>query len=514
MSPAGPLISLPAMTNITQTNHITGTARVRASAYLLIAIFLAGCSSGGSTTADSGEPELLATVGDHSITTTDVRERIGERLDLLDVQYRRSRHQLIEETVEELLRDRLLSDEAAAKGITVDELVRAEIDATINNAEAPALGPADAPVTLVEFSDFECPFCARFYSTLKQLEENYGDQLRIVYRQFPLENIHAHAFDAAEASLCAHEQGRFWEMHDLLFDEQDQLGVDALKAKAERLGLDRPAFDTCLGSNQYAEQIQRDLRDGASVGIQGTPALFVNGVRVPGGAVPYETVAAAIDKALQRNGSSAEPSLGLDRNNKVVNELVMRLWEERGAVYYLEPFRVELDNDGSPVKGPADAPVALVEFSDFECPFCARFYRTLKQLEENYGDRLRIVYRQSPIKSIHLYAFDAAEASLCAHDQGRFWEMHDLLFEEQDQLDMESLKEKAGRLGLDQQGFDDCLESGKYTDQIQRDLSEGQSVGVTGTPALFVNGIFVPGGAVPYETIAAAIDRELQRESN
>jgi protein-disulfide isomerase len=482
--------------------------------YFLFAVFLAGCSAGGSTTADSGEPELLATVGDDSITITDVRERIGEQLDRLDVQYRSSRHQLIEETLQELLRDRLLGDEAAAKGITADELVRVEIEATINDEKAPGMGPDDAPVTLVEFSDFECPFCARFYPTLKQLEDNYGDELRIVYRQFPLENIHSYAFDAAEASLCAHEQGRFWEMHDLLFEEQDQLHIDALKEKARRLGLDPQAFDACLESGQYTEQVQRDLREGASVGVRGTPALFVNGVSVPGGAVPYETVAAEIDKALQRVGSSSEAPLGVDRKNKVTDDLVMRLWRERDVVYHFDPFRVELNNDESPAVGPASAKVTLVEFSDFECPFCGRFYPTLKQLEENYGDQLRIVYRQFPIKSIHLYAFDAAEASLCAHEQGRFWEMHDLLFEEQDQLDVDSLKEKAGLLGLDREAFDACLDSGQYTDQIQRDLSEGQSVGVTGTPALFVNGIFVPGGAVPYETIAAAIDRELQREGS
>ena len=307
--------------------------------YVLIGAFLTGCSAGGSATGDSGEPELLATVGDDSITTMDVQEQIGERLDQLDVQYSRSRHQLIEEALQELLRDRLLGDEAATKGLTADELVRAEIEATINDEDSPALGPADAPVTLVEFSDFECPFCSRFYPTLKQLEDNYGDQLRIVYRQFPIQRIHAFAFDAAEASLCAHEQGRFWEMHDLLFEEQDQLGIDALKEKAGRLGLDQAAFDACLGSGQYDDQVQRDLREGRSVGVTGTPALFVNGIGVPGGAVPYETVAAAIDKTLQRASSSSEAPLGVDRKNKVTDDLVMRLWQERDVVYHHDLIR-------------------------------------------------------------------------------------------------------------------------------------------------------------------------------
>jgi protein-disulfide isomerase len=194
-----------------------------------------------------------------------------------------------------------------------------------------------------------------------------------------------------------------------------------------------------------------------------------------------------------------------------LEKLETRLNAERGVKVMLEPYRLTFDNTGAPTKGSADAKVTVVEFSDFQCPFCQRFVPTLKQIEEQYGDRVQIVYRQYPTTSIHPNAFKAAEASLCAHEQGKFWEMHDLMFQEQDQLAVRDLKVKAGRLGLNQAEFDRCLDSGRHTEQVQNDLAEGARTGMTGTPAVFVNGVELPGGAVPFQTVARAIDRELAR---
>jgi protein-disulfide isomerase len=177
----------------------------------------------------------------------------------------------------------------------------------------------------------------------------------------------------------------------------------------------------------------------------------------------------------------------------------------------LQPYRVALDNAGAPARGSDDAKVTLVEFSDFQCPFCGRFFPTLKQIEQKYGDSVRVVYRQYPIPSLHPNAFKAAEASLCANDQGKFWDMHDVMFQEQNALTVSELKQKARRIGLDGRKFDDCMDTGRHTEQVQNDMRAGSRVGVTGTPALFVNGIPIDGGAVPLATVVQAIDQEFAR---
>ena len=200
-----------------------------------------------------------------------------------------------------------------------------------------------------------------------------------------------------------------------------------------------------------------------------------------------------------------------ENQKRAAEQLQRRMTTERAVKINLEPYRVSIVTEGAPAVGPANAPVTLVEFSDFQCPFCGRFYPTLKQLEDKFGDKLRIVYKQYPIASLHPNAVKAAEASLCAADQKKFWELHDMMFQDQDKLAVRDLKEKAGRLGMNQREFDRCLDTGRYTEQVQNDLAEGGRLGVTGTPALFVNGVLIEGGAVSTEIVAAAIERELER---
>ncbi len=225
----------------------------------------------------------------------------------------------------------------------------------------------------------------------------------------------------------------------------------------------------------------------------------------------YEQNQAALGgRTLAELSAAIRQLLQDNKRERALNELTDGIKQDMEVVVHLEPFRVELNNDGSPAMGPEDAPVTLVEFSDFECPYCARFYRTLKQLAENYSGRLRIVYRQFPINT-HPNAYRAAEASLCAHDQDGFWAMHDLMFEEQDQLDAASLREKAERIGLDVDEYDACLESDRHAQQIERDMREARQLGVDGTPAIFVNGIPLAVGAPAYSVVARAIDEELSR---
>jgi protein-disulfide isomerase len=158
-------------------------------------------------------------------------------------------------------------------------------------------GNEDAKITIVEFSDFECPFCSRFHPTLQQAMGEYGDDVRWVYKHFPLDSIHPQARPAAEASECAGEQGKFWEYSDELFANQASLGDAYFKQLASQQGLNTSKFNDCLASGKYADKVEADYQAGIAAGVRGTPTSFINGQEI-NGAQPYASVKAAIDSLL------------------------------------------------------------------------------------------------------------------------------------------------------------------------------------------------------------------------
>lgn len=163
-------------------------------------------------------------------------------------------------------------------------------------AKGPSRGPDNAKVTIVEFSDFECPFCSRAVGTVDQVMQAYPGKVRLVFRQFPL-SFHPHAAKAAEAALCANEQKRFWEYHDTLFKNQKALEVPQLKEHAKSVGLDEKKFAECLDSGRLKAQVEEDTEAGSAAGVSGTPAFFINGVSLSG-AQPMEEFKKVIDQEL------------------------------------------------------------------------------------------------------------------------------------------------------------------------------------------------------------------------
>ena len=174
----------------------------------------------------------------------------------------------------------------------------------------------------------------------------------------------------------------------------------------------------------------------------------------------------------------------------------------------LRPPRTDVTFDPARVKGDPAAPVTIVEFSDFECPFCTRVQPTLQEVLAKYPGRVRLAYRDFPLRDIHPQSQSAAEASRCAAEQGKFWEYHDALFADRSKLDAPGLAAQARSLGLDEKRFSSCLDSGKFRAQVQADLDEGARAGVSGTPAFFVNGVFLS-GAQPRAEFEKVIDAEL-----
>ncbi len=158
-------------------------------------------------------------------------------------------------------------------------------------------GPAKAPVTLVEYGDYECPYCGEAYPVVKALQERLGDQMRFVFRNFPLAQAHPHAEHAAEAAEAAGAQGKFWEMHDMLYENQDALEDEDLVRYARALHLDLPRFVKEMESGTYLERVREDFRSGVRSGVNGTPSFFINGMRHDG---PFDlaSLLAAIEEAV------------------------------------------------------------------------------------------------------------------------------------------------------------------------------------------------------------------------
>jgi protein-disulfide isomerase len=194
-------------------------------------------------------------------------------------------------------------------------------------------------------------------------------------------------------------------------------------------------------------------------------------------------------------------------------EFLRALSVKSKIVVHLQPppvFRAEVSVDGAPFRGGADAPVTIVKFEDFECPFCKQAQPTLQELESKYKEKLKVVHRDFPLDQIHRLARQAAAAARCANEQGKFWSYHDKLYSKGPKLSQDDLKAAAQDVGLARAAFDQCVASGKYKAAVQKDFEEGTRLGVTGTPAFFINGRFVS-GAQPLESFAKIIDDELAR---
>jgi predicted DsbA family dithiol-disulfide isomerase len=189
-------------------------------------------------------------------------------------------------------RDAFLDGLRDARGVTI----LLEPPTIAVRAEGPSRGPADAPVTIVEFSDFGCPYCRRAATTLEQVLETYGEKVRLVYRHYPLQ---PNSQRAAEAASCANESGKFWPYHDLLFANQDAHADADLKRYAKDVGLDEQAFAACLDSGRGTTVVEQDTADGDAAGVTGTPSFFING-RPLSGALPYDALKRAIEEALAK----------------------------------------------------------------------------------------------------------------------------------------------------------------------------------------------------------------------
>ena len=363
---------------------------------------------------------------------------------------------------------------------------------------------------MVEFSDFQCPFCKRSEPTVKTVLDKYGKDLALVWMNQPLP-FHDHAMDAATAFQAAARQGadKAWKLHDKMYENNTALTRADIEKYAGDVGLNVAKWKKDWDDPKIKDEVSQDMKVGTAAGANGTPTFFINGRQLVG-AQPAEAFEKIIDDEIK------EADALLKKGTPLKDVYTKRIETAALAAPAPSPAGAPDDQGGkfdvhvgdAPVKGPASAPVTVVAWSDFQCPFCSRAVPTVRQIEDAYKGKVRIAFKQFPLP-FHDKAHLAAEAALAANEQGKFWQMHDKLFANQQALDRPSLEKYAQELGLDMAKFKAALDSGKFKDKVDAEDKEGAAFGVTGTPTFFINGTRLV-GAQPFESFKAAIDKELK----
>jgi protein-disulfide isomerase len=388
------------------------------------------------------------------------------------------------------------------------EVLEEDVAVPIDKTD-PVRGARNALVTIVVFSDFQCSFCAKLARTLDSLRATYGDtNVRIVFKNDPLA-IHPDARLAAEVGRAVFELGgpdAFFRFHDVAFRDQARISDGALRAWALAEGVSESALDDGLRSKRWAAKVDADLALAHRLGIRGTPASFVNGILVSG-AQPQARFAEIIDAEISKTSAIVAPPETRYAKRVAENFRAASDDEDDDEDDTTTVYRMPLDD--APARGPANAAVTIVVFSDFECPYCKRFEAVLDRLRKTYD--VRVVWRDLP-GGAHPRAEPAAQLARAALDQRGetgFWEVHDALFASKT-LEEEDFDRIANASGLDVAKALKAVRTHAFRKEIDRDYAVSDDFDVAGTPHSFVNGRRVI-GAWSYDRIARIVDAESKR---
>ncbi|MGO9711921.1 MAG: DsbA family protein [Polyangiaceae bacterium] len=392
----------------------------------------------------------------------------------------------------------------------------AETDATVPiEAIDPTHGSRTALVTIVFFGDFQCPFTKRAVATIHDLEDKYGEDLRVVWKNDPLP-FHPHAREAAEAAEAVQMLGgsdAFWKFHEAVFANQSQLDPSSFDGWAQAAGVNVDSFHQLVLAHAGGAKVDADLALAKRLYVSGTPGFFVNGVGIQG-AQAIDKFVAVIDAELEKAKSRIAAGTSPDR---VYVAMTAENYKSRPPP---PPDTARVADDtatvwkvplgGAPVRGSNTALVTIVEFADFQCPFCKRVEPTLEKIRSTYGDKVRFAWRDQPLP-FHQRALATANLARDARAEkglAGFWAVHDALFASQPKLEDSDLETIATAAGLNLTKARDAMASDKYKSAIEEDSTLAQSVQANGTPTFFLNGRRLV-GAQPFEKFQSIIDEEI-----
>ncbi len=356
---------------------------------------------------------------------------------------------------------------------------------------SPVRGKPTALVTIVEFSDFECPFCSRVQPTLAAIQQKYGDKVRFVFKHEPLP-FHEHAEPSAELVTEARAQKGdlgFWKAHDLIFGLRGRIEDEDLREVAKQVGLDPAAAMRSVETRKHQKVIEDDLDLADEVNASGTPHFFINGRRIVG-AQPLSAFEELID------GQLAVAQAAVARGVAPVN-LYETLQKDAAEAPPLPRVTLPAPAGKFPTRGPANAKVVIEAWSDFDCPYCLRSEHTLQALDAAFPGKIKVVWHNYPL-DIHPQAELTAEAAMEAFAQkgsDGFWRMHAMIFDGQHRggHSRQELEGFAKALHLDMGRFGKALDSEAHRAAIEADVRVAQSVGFNSTPTFSINGYRLTG---------------------
>lgn len=367
--------------------------------------------------------------------------------------------------------------------------------------DGPTTGAADAPITVVVWSDLACGYCYRAQFTLDSLQRLYPGQLRFVHRWLPLDEEFTLT---AEAALAAAAQGKFRPMLERIYAVAGRLDRAGAELYARELGLDMIRFRADLDTGVHRARIAEDAKQAVALGVSGTPAFFINGRPVAGNR-PLKVFVDVVDQELVRAGKQPAGYDALVADGRPSADTVAPE-APASELDGDQTYRVGLGLPGHQL-GPDTALVTIVTFGDFQCPYCQKQHVALRELRARYGDAVRIVYRHYAMRG-HRHAQLAAEAAVAAAEQGKFWAFHDRLFDAFDTLSRPELEEHARAVGLDLPRFRAALDERRHRDVVVAETAAAEALGVDATPTMFVNGRPVVGSR-DVSALAQTIDAAL-----
>ncbi len=367
----------------------------------------------------------------------------------------------------------------------------------------PWMGAFTPMVTIVVFSDYQCPYCDRFDQTLDRLLGRYPDSVRVVYRQFPLPS-HREAEFAAMVALAAHAQGQFAVMHRWLYENMHALNHLSVAERAASYGLDTQRLLDDVDGDRHAARIDEDLDVGKRFDVTGTPSYFING-RPGSGARSIEE----LEKIVQQELALAERLIAAgSRPEQVWARILVASDDVASPVPAVSTKRYETQLAGLPRRGPKSAKVEILMCGDFDCPYCQKSVATLAQLLQSHPSDVAVFFRQHPLP-MHANARAAHRAAIAADNQGQFWAMFDLLYADPQKRSAAELEDMAKQLGLDLKQFRKDVTASKTEERIDAELAFcEQALDATGTPTFYINGRKLV-GAQPLNEFEAVIQAEL-----